>query len=220
VDDHSVPDVGPTALVSPLDRYWCRLSRWWPAVALVVSVGCGGPPEPLPAATTTAVTTAPPTTPAQATTTNLARADPVELRIPRINARSSLVPLGLNADGTVEVPPVTQPMQAGWYRYAPTPGEVGPAIILGHVDGNKKPGIFYRLHELTTGDQITVSRTDGVAVTFVVLRVEQIPKQHFPTEAVYGDTNRPELRLITCGGDFDRTTHNYRDSIIVYAAMP
>jgi Sortase domain len=209
-------------LVTSHDQYWRRLLRWSPVVAIgvVVSVGCAGPPEPLSPATpvtTTAVTTAASPTTTQAT--SLPPADPVELRIPRIGAKSSLIPLGLNADGTVEVPPVAQPMQAGWYRYAPTPGELGPAIILGHVDGNKKPGIFYRLHELTAGDQVTVSRTDGTIVTFVVLRVEQLPKQHFPTEAVYGDTDRPELRLITCGGDFDSTAHNYRDNIIVYAAI-
>ncbi|GHE78037.1 hypothetical protein GCM10017786_04530 [Amycolatopsis deserti] len=145
--------------------------------------------------------------------------EPEALDIPRIGARSTLVPLGLNADGTIEVPPVTQPMQAGWYRNGPTPGEVGPAVILGHVDGGGQKGIFHRLRELAPGDEVSVSRKDGSVLRFVVTRVEQIDKDSFPTEAVYGDTSGPELRLITCGGSFDRAAHSYRDNIIVFAVL-
>lgn len=110
-------------------------------------------------------------------------------------------------------------MQAGWYRFARTPGESGPAVILGHVDGNSQPGIFHRLRELVPGDEIEVSRKDGVTARFVVRHVEQIAKDHFPTDAVYGDTADPELRLITCGGSFDRSARSYLDNIIVYANL-
>jgi hypothetical protein len=144
---------------------------------------------------------------------------PLAVEIPRIRARSSLVPLGLNTEGTVQVPPVEQPTQAGWYRFGPTPGQRGAAVILGHVDGNKRPGIFYRLRELRPGDEVFVTRLDGINARFVVERREQPRKDHFPTNSVYGDTDRAELRLITCGGPFDRSTHSYRDNIIVFAAL-
>ncbi|KAA9150099.1 class F sortase [Amycolatopsis acidicola] len=149
----------------------------------------------------------------------MSRAVPESVDITKIDAHSTLVPLGLNADQTIQVPPVSQPLQAGWYQYGPTPGEVGPAVILGHVDGNKQKGIFWRLKELAPGDEVSVSRKDGSTARFRVTRVEQIDKDTFPTDAVYGDTADPELRLITCGGSFDRDAHSYRDNIIVYAVL-
>ncbi|GAB3888680.1 hypothetical protein GCM10029964_056770 [Kibdelosporangium lantanae] len=141
------------------------------------------------------------------------------MRIPRIGASSGLIPLGLNPDQTIQVPPVSTPMQAGWYANGPTPGEVGPAVILGHVDGNHQKGVFYRLHELAEGDEVFVTRADGGELTFVVTKVDQVAKDMFPTETVYGDTEAPELRLITCGGAFDRVAHRYLDNIIVYASL-
>ncbi|SMC86217.1 class F sortase [Kibdelosporangium aridum] len=144
---------------------------------------------------------------------------PTQISIPKIGAQSSLIALGLNPDQTVEVPPVTQPMQAGWYDKAPTPGELGPAIILGHVDGNHKPGIFYRLKEMAAGDEILVTRTDGTKAKFLVDRVKQVSKSEFPTDEVYGDTTKPELRLITCGGVFDKDARSYKDNIIVFASL-
>jgi hypothetical protein len=136
---------------------------------------------------------------------------PVSLRIPAINAQSTLVPLGLNPDRTVQVPPVNTPMQAGWYTDGPAPGEVGPAVLLGHVDGDRQEGIFFRLHVLVT-------RQDGSTLTFQVTTVQEVSKQDFPSQ-VYNMTADPELRLITCGGSFDRATHNYLDNIIVSAVL-
>jgi hypothetical protein len=149
----------------------------------------------------------------------LPRSEPVSIDIPKIGAHSSLVPLGLNADNTIEVPPVTTPLQAGWYTYAPTPGEVGPAVVLGHVDGNHQKGIFFRLKELAAGDRVSVARKDGSTALFEVTKVHQVPKQDFEGEGVYDDTADPELRLITCGGVFDRGAHNYVDNIVVYARL-
>jgi LPXTG-site transpeptidase (sortase) family protein len=149
----------------------------------------------------------------------LAASDPVEVRIDAIGADSSLVPLGLNPDRTVAVPPVSQPKQASWYKLGPTPGAVGPAVILGHINGNGQPGIFSRLHELKPGDQVKVSRADGKTALFTVTKLEQVAKNAFPTLAVYGDTTGAELRLITCGGTFDRSKRSYVDNIIVYAAL-
>ncbi|MEV7040263.1 class F sortase [Amycolatopsis sp. NPDC051061] len=149
----------------------------------------------------------------------LPESDPVSIDIPKIGAHSSLVPLGVNADNTIQVPPVTTPLQAGWYTYAPTPGEVGPAVVLGHVDGNHQKGIFYRLKELAAGDRVSIARQDGTTALFQVTKVHQVPKQDFEKEGVYDDTAGPELRLITCGGVFDRSAHNYVDNIVVYAQL-
>ncbi|GHF33661.1 LPXTG-site transpeptidase (sortase) family protein [Amycolatopsis bartoniae] len=144
---------------------------------------------------------------------------PTWVDLPSIGARSSLVPLGLNADRTVEVPPVDQPLQAGWYRYSPAPGDVGPAVILGHIDGNHQQGIFWRLHDVKPGDRVQVGRADGSTLTFEVTKVDQVAKSEFPTDAVYGDTADPQLRLITCGGAYDAAHHNYLDNVIVYAKL-
>lgn len=144
---------------------------------------------------------------------------PVRVDIARIGVHSSLVQLGLAADGSIAVPSVHNPMQAGWYAYGPTPGEVGPAVILGHVDGDGREGIFFHLSELTAGDQVQVARTDGSTVTFRVDRVTEVAKDSFPTAEVYGATADAELRLITCGGSFDRARHSYRDNVIVYATL-
>ena len=149
----------------------------------------------------------------------LLAAAPTELRIDSINAASSLVPLGLNPDRTVAVPPVGTPMQASWYRLGPTPGAAGPAIILGHVNGDGKAGIFARLNQVKPGDQVKVTRADGKTAVFTVTKLQQVAKATFPTAEVYGDTSAAELRLITCGGGFDATRHSYADSIIAFATL-
>ncbi|MGH3873889.1 MAG: class F sortase [Pseudonocardiaceae bacterium] len=174
--------------------------------ALLLVVGCGAGKGGLPS-------------PVQATVQALPASEPVTLRVEAINVRSSLIPLGLGADGTVEVPALDQPLQAGWYRYGPTPGELGPAVVLGHVNAHGVDGVFARLSELVPGEDISVDRSDGRTAVFTVTRVEQISKTAFPTEAVYGDTTAAELRLITCGGELDREERSYRDNIIVYAVL-
>ncbi|GAA4552051.1 class F sortase [Amycolatopsis samaneae] len=148
-----------------------------------------------------------------------ARPRPAWVELPSIQAKSTLIPLGLNPDKTVEVPPVDQPLQAGWYENSPPPGQIGPSVVLGHIDGHHEKGIFWRLREVKAGDKVLVGRQDGRTLTFVVSKVDQVAKSAFPTDAVYGDTADPELRLITCGGVFDHGTGNYRDNIIVYAKL-
>ncbi len=147
------------------------------------------------------------------------RSTPVRLDIPSIGAESGLVPLGLQSDGSVAVPPVSQPRQAGWYRNGPTPGQVGPSVVLGHVDGNHKKGIFYDLDKVKAGQEVDIARADGKTARFRVRAVDQVPKDEFPTQAVYGNTTKPELRLITCGGSFNRAERSYRDNVIVYADL-
>jgi hypothetical protein len=146
-----------------------------------------------------------------------ARLAPAEVTVPRIGASSTLIPLGLAEDGALQTPPVSTPMQAGWYALGPAPGEAGPAVIVGHVDGLRRPGIFFRLGELVPGDEIVIRRADASLLHFIVTRISQVPKDRFPTDEVYGPTTGPELRLITCGGSFDRDARSYRDNLIVFA---
>ncbi|MEU5311615.1 class F sortase [Streptomyces sp. NPDC021562] len=148
----------------------------------------------------------------------LGRSVPVRLRVPAIGVDTPLLRLGLAADGTVQVPPVTAHDRAGWYRYSPTPGQVGPSVILGHVTvGSYGDGVFRRLAELRGGEQIMTRLENGRSAVFTVREVRTVAKAHFPTREVYGDVDRPELRLITCGGQ--RTGNGYLDNVIVFAAL-
>ena len=150
----------------------------------------------------------------------LSHSVPLALDIPAIGVHTPLRSLGLQSDGTVQVPPLTRDAPAGWYKNLATPGEAGPAVVLGHVDSAKDgPAVFYRLRELRPGARVSVDRADGRTVHFVVRSVVRYPKQDFPTAAVYGPTPDAELRLVTCGGTFDALRRRYRDNIVVYATM-
>lgn len=139
--------------------------------------------------------------------------------IPDIGVDSTLVPLGVDATGAL-VPPERYDV-AGWFAAGPLPGTVGPAVIAGHVDSRAGPGVFYRLEEMVVGQIVTVAVSDGSSVRFAVTAVGQYPKTDFPTELVYGPTPGRELRLITCGGNFDPSRRSYLDNIVVYAtALP
>lgn len=146
----------------------------------------------------------------------LARSSPVRLQIASIGVDSALMALGLRSDGSMEVPPGGFP--AGWYTGGPTPGELGPAIIAGHVDWNG-PGVFYKLHNLLPGERVTVTRADGSMPVFRVTRVGQFPKDQFPTKLVYGNIDHAGLRVITCGGSFNSQSHSYQDNIVVFADL-
>lgn len=153
----------------------------------------------------------------------VAVADPTHVSIPKIGAESSLVHVGL-VDGEIDIPPATDPLQAAWWNGSPRPGEVGPAAILGHVDGQidgrrGQPGIFHQLHTLVPGDEVLVQRDDGSTVRFAVYTVERVDKDAFPNDRVYGNTDEPELRLITCGGRFNRNAGHYEDNVIAYARI-
>jgi sortase (surface protein transpeptidase) len=171
--------------------------------------------------TTTATIPAPPSTspstqpPAPVTTTTAAPvADPVAITIPSLGVHSTLVRLGLNADGSVEVP--TSFHVAGWYDRGVAPGANGPAIILGHVDSKSGPGIFFRLGAMHPGDRVDVQRADGSTVAFEITAVRSYTKAAFPSIAVYGNTPTPTIRLITCGGTFDNATGHYLSNTIVF----
>jgi hypothetical protein len=154
-----------------------------------------------------------------ATMQTLGAATPLRVDIPSISASSSLVATGLKPDGSLDVPPVSQPQQASWYDQSPTPGELGPSVVLGHVNGNGKQGVFANLDKVVAGALVTVDRADGQRVTFKVSRVETFPKSSFPTDLVYNDTPNAALRLITCGGDYDPANRNYLSNVVVYADL-
>jgi sortase (surface protein transpeptidase) len=145
----------------------------------------------------------------------------VALTVPRLGVRSAkLVHLGLAPDGSIAVPPTGSNSPASWFTGSPTPGELGPAVILGHVDSAESgPAIFYRLGAMRPGDTATVRRADGTDAVFTVDTVEEYAKAQFPTLRVFGNTDRAELRLITCGGHFDPRKHIYEDNIVVYAHL-
>jgi sortase (surface protein transpeptidase) len=142
-------------------------------------------------------------------------APPARIRIPSIGVDARVIRLGLDASGALEVPGGWG--DAGWYIHSPRPGQPGPAVMAGHVDSTSGPAVFYRLGALRPGAVIRVARADGTAVSFRVHRVERWSKAAFPTRLVYGGTRRPTLRLITCGGAFDRGTGHYVDNTIVFA---
>ncbi len=150
-------------------------------------------------------------------------AAPVAVSIPAIGAESTLIPLGLDLVDALSVPPLDQPLQAGWYEPGVIPGQAGPAVIAAHVsgrvDGQKVPGLFARLSELEPGDEVIVERFDAAPLTWRVVAVDQYPKDRFPTAEVYGDTDGPELKLITCGGEFDPEERSYRDNVVVTAVL-
>jgi sortase (surface protein transpeptidase) len=142
-------------------------------------------------------------------------AAPVSLTIPIIGVDAKMITLGLEPNGTLEVPTTTTVV--GWYTGSPRPGAIGSAIIVGHIDNYKGPGVFWRLNTLQRGDRVYVRRADGTLAVFRVTFVQSYLKNHFPSESVYGPTPDAELRLITCGGTFDSTTGHYLSNIVVYA---
>ena len=142
-------------------------------------------------------------------------ASPVSLTIPLIGVKTNLITLGLAKGGTMQVPSSTT--VAGWYTGSPRPGSIGSAIIVGHIDSETGPGVFYRLTELRRGDDVFVKRADGTTAEFRVTSIQTYLKDQFPTGKVYGPTPDAELRLITCGGAFDSATRHYLSNIVVYA---
>lgn len=214
-----------------------RRTGWGLGVLVVLGLGIGGSaltrpvPVPVRAPTTTAPslpapvrsevpvpTATPGPAPAAAgPAPAMPASDPVRLRVPAIAVDSGLVALGLRSDGTLEVPSGAFP--AGWYTGAPTPGERGPAVIAGHVDLDRVPGVFHDLAALRVGDLVLVDRQDGTSATFAVDLVGRYPKDAFPTAAVYGDSRGAGLRLITCGGQFDAAAGHYEDNVVVFASL-
>ncbi|HEX5495713.1 MAG TPA: class F sortase [Mycobacteriales bacterium] len=172
---------------------------------------------PVPASTPQAVP--PPPLPAHSAPAGLARSEPVRITLPRVGIDTMLAKVGLNADGTLKVPPNDH--VAGWYSDGPAPGDAGgpPAVIAGHVDSYLGPAVFFNLRQVRPHDKVLVRRADGSTAVFVVYRVAQFDKKKFPAAEVYAPGPRAELRLITCTGTFDYGARSYLSDFVVYAAL-
>ncbi|MFG2057349.1 class F sortase [Micromonospora sp. NPDC048930] len=144
---------------------------------------------------------------------------PVSLSVPAIKVTAPITPVGQARDGSVDVPPLTQHNQTGWYDRGAVPGEPGRAIIVGHVDTKSGPAVFYHLRDLKPGDRIEVTRSDRSVVTFTVDTVEYFDKANLPADRVYGDSGPAELRLITCGGEWLGGRTGYQDNVIAFASL-
>lgn len=148
------------------------------------------------------------------------RSVPSQIVIPKIGVHASIMKIGSNPDGTVEVPPLDQAQLAGWYEPGASPGEIGNAVIVGHVDSAELgPAVFFSLGDLRPGDMVGVVREDGEQVDFTIESVRSYPKNDFPTELVYGPTDQIALRVVTCGGVFDEAAGDYPDNIVVFATQ-
>jgi sortase family protein len=151
---------------------------------------------------------------------SLRRSTPVSVSIPAIGVHSKLLRLGLNSDGTIQVPPLPGSANlAAWYKYSATPGQIGTSVIEGHVDSYNGPAVFFRLGALHPGDIIEVTLADGVTANFRVTGVREYPKIKFPAKEIYGTADYAALRLITCGGSFDYATGHYLSSTVVFASL-
>lgn len=184
-------------------------------------------PSPTPSASAPSSTKATPKTskpaprPAKAQELVLKKSHPTRLTIPSIGVDTKLMDVGLQPDGSIGVPPLGTDSPAGWYDRGPTPGEKGPAVILGHVTAIKEegPAVFFKLGDLRKKDKISVTRADGQVAVFTVTRIVQVPKPDFSSMDTYGNTDGSELRLITCGGAFNKSIGRHADNIVVHAEL-
>ena len=205
-------------------HHW-RLSASVVAVAMLALTGCAAadtdaPPEVSSLdLTQLAAPLPPPPEQEPGSEPGMAVSPPVSVAVPVIGVGSELIELGLNEDGTVEVPPGDPGAPAGWYVHSPTPGERGPAVLLGHVNATDGgPGVFARIEDLVPGDRIEVPRADGTTAVFTVTGGQEYDKDEFPSEAVYGNTDGAELRLVTCDG-YDPATGVFESNYVVYAKL-
>lgn len=193
-----------------------------PRTALVAAAGAGATSPSSSSSTTTsqaaAAVPAPAAVPLAASAVAAsAVAAPTAVRVPSLGISSDLVRLGTTADGSLEVP--ADAARAGWFSEGVAPGATGPAVIAGHVDSRSGPGVFAHLSRVAVGARVEVARADGSTAVFEVTGVQQVAKDAFPTQDVYGPVAGPELRLITCGGAFDEGTGHYVDNVVVYARL-
>lgn len=200
-----------------------RRARVWIAVGLLalaglvlVDLGLRGHDHPLAAPAPSSVSPSAETAPT-AVALAAARSAPETLHIPKLGLSAPIGSLGLNADGSVQVPSNT--VETGWFRLGPTPGQIGSAVILGHVDSTQGPGVFFQLRTLAPGDQVNVDLTDGMTARFTVNSVAQYTKAQFPAQRVYGSHGSSALQLVTCGGAFDHQTGSYLSNVVVYTSL-
>lgn len=204
----------------------------WPAAAVGVgallvfnsldtSADSKPPSSPValaPVAPDVTVPSAPPTTHPK-TSTALPRSAPTRIRIPKIGVDAPFTPLSLAPTGQLNAPPPDNSNLVGWYKDGATPGENGSAIVAGHVDTKTGPAVFLQLDEVKKGSTIEITRADKSVATFTVDDVETFSKAQFPDDRVYAETPNPQLRVITCGGAYDKAAKDYTDNVVVFAHL-
>ncbi|RIV31355.1 class F sortase [Micromonospora radicis] len=149
----------------------------------------------------------------------LPASQPVGIEISKIDLAATVHSVGIAPDGSIAAPPAERAQEAGWYDQGPTPGQYGPAVIVGHVDTSTGPAVFQHLRELRSGDRVEIARSDGSVAVFEVDRVGRYDKEKLPADEVFGDFSRPQLRLITCGGRWVGGETGYADNVIVFASL-
>lgn len=182
------------------------------AAALVLVSGCGPNASPPPSQTLRLAD--PPATSATPSTPARTVAEPARIRIPSIGVDASIVEVGLKANGDMETPSFGK---AGWYTEGPRPGQDGPAVVVAHVDSKSGPDVFAKLKQLKRGAKISITDKAGKTYEFVARRQQQTDKTALPVKAIWGPTGGPALRLITCGGDFDKASGHYVENVVAYA---
>jgi hypothetical protein len=194
----------------------------WPVVVVLLLIGAILTGLGLQRATGVALlpaTLTPATRPLSASFPALGPSPPVALSIASVGLRAPVSEVGLAPDGTIATPPPERDHEAGWYDQSPTPGQYGPAVIVGHVDTRTGPAVFHDLAKVRRGDRVEVDREDGSVAVFQVTSVSRYDKEHLPVDRVYGDFGRPNLRLITCGGRWVGGRTGYADNIVVFASL-
>ncbi|RAG82849.1 class F sortase [Streptacidiphilus pinicola] len=149
----------------------------------------------------------------------LPRSTPLTLAIPSVQLNAPLLGLGMDGKGAAELPPFSLPRTAGWLRDSASPGEAGTAVVVGHVDTTTGPAVFWNLAAVRTGAEVDVARLDGRTAVFTVDRVREYPKAAFPTAQVYGPSPGAQLRVVTCGGAFDRARREYTGNVVLFAHL-
>ncbi|QTD96235.1 class F sortase [Streptomyces cyanogenus] len=219
-DPSSPTPSGPAEQERPAGRGG-RLTLWGVAAAFLAVSVFGGhhqsddTPQAPRASGTGATAPADPRHPGEP----LDRSEPTRLRIPKISVDAPFTTLSIGSTGQLQPPPATDTNLVGWYAEGVSPGEEGTAIIAGHVDTVSSAAVFADLDELGRGDRFSVERADGRTAEFVVDSAETFAKDDFPSKRVYADASRPEVRLITCAGDYDRTVRDYTDNLVVFAHL-
>jgi len=200
----------------------------WGALALAMLTGLAlmrngadlspGPPQPVAAASVGHQKVAPGAPVAGPAVKPLAYAPVERLAIPSIGVDAPVIDVNLDANGWIETPPPQDPNLAGWYQNGIAPGQLGTSVIVGHVDNEAGPAVFYGLGSLKKGNRVEVTRSDDRVAVFEVYGVEVFSKNDFPGARVYGDTGQPELRVITCGGGYTKA-NGYDGNVVVFARL-
>ncbi|MGW2725459.1 class F sortase [Streptomyces sp. NPDC001492] len=146
---------------------------------------------------------------------------PQRVDIPALGVQAPVLPRGLDRQGAIEPPPFGQAGAVGWYAAGTRPGAAGAALMVGHLDTRTRPAVFYRLSSVRPGQTVRVVRDDGKVAEFTVEDVQVQDRDSFDARQAYGQhrPGRAELRLITCGGTFDRDSASYTANVIVSAYL-